>query len=132
MDPQDLPADAPAQLGAIHRMLRERRQALGLNLRDAAEQIGISFNSLSRVERGLAPDAPSLIAILGWLGFAVGWLDDDPGVDGAAVGEQWAYCRGWSDCATAHRAAVEKVAPLGPPARVTPEFAGLLGGVVAP
>lgn len=128
MTPEDLPAGAPPQLGAIHRMLRDRRKALGLNLRDAAEQIGISFNSLSRVERGLAPDSPALIAILAWLGFSVGWLDDDPDVDAAAIGEQWAYHRGWQDCASAHRAAVDQVAPQHPPARVTPEFERRLGG----
>jgi transcriptional regulator with XRE-family HTH domain len=118
--PEDLPADAPTQLGAIHRMLRDRRKALGLNLHDAAEQIGISFNSLSRVERGLAPDAPALIAILAWLGFAVGWLDDDPDVDAAGIGEQWAYHRGWQDCANAHRAGVDSLAAAGPPARIAP------------
>ncbi len=117
---EDLPVEARDQLGAIHRLTRERRKALDLNLRDAAEQIGIAFNSLSRFERGHAPDAPGLLAILRWLGLPIAWLDDDRDLDAAAVGEQWAYWRGWQDCAQAHRDAVDRVAPSGPPARITP------------
>lgn len=123
MTPEDLPDGKFDQLGAIHRFVRDRRHALGLNLRDAADQIGISFNSLSRVERGYPPDSPALIAILAWLGLPVQWLDGDGELDAAAVGEQWAYWRGWQDCARAHRDAVDQVAPAGPPARITPEFA---------
>lgn len=123
MTPEDLPDGKFDQLGAIHRFVRDRRQTLGLNLRDAAEQIGISFNSLSRVERGYPPDSPSLIAILAWLGLPVTWLDAAADLDAAAVGEAWAYWRGWQDCAKAHRDAVAQVAPMDPPARITPEFA---------
>lgn len=121
MTPEDLPDGKFDQLGAIHRFVRDRRKALGLNLRDAAEQIGVSFNSLSRVERGYPPDSPSLIAILAWLGLSVRWLDGDPELDAAAVGEQWAYWRGWQDCAKAHRDAVDLVAPMNPSARSTPD-----------
>lgn len=119
---EDLPPEARDQLGAIHRLAREHRSALRLNLRDAAEQIGIAFNSLSRFERGYAPDAPGLLAILRWLGLPLAWLDDDRDPDAAVLGERWAYWRGWRDCAQAHRDAVDRLAPLDPPARMTPEF----------
>jgi transcriptional regulator with XRE-family HTH domain len=122
VNPEDVPAGEFDQLGAVNRLARERRKALGLNLRDAAGQIGMSFNSLSRVERGYAPDALGLLAILAWLGFPVAWLDDDPDLDAAAIDEQWAYWRGWQDCASAHRAAVDALAPPDPPARSAPEF----------
>jgi transcriptional regulator with XRE-family HTH domain len=47
--------------------LRKARRARRLSLRDLADQIGVSFNTLSRVERGFWPDLKNYQAIVGWL-----------------------------------------------------------------
>jgi predicted transcriptional regulator len=54
-----------AEVGAA---VRTVRKSLGLSLRDAAEQIGTSFNTLSRLERDAADCAYStVLAVLRWL-----------------------------------------------------------------
>lgn len=57
------------QLGGL---VRERRERESLTLRAAAEQAEVSFNTLSRVERGHIPDLPTFHRIVAWLG-------EDPG-----------------------------------------------------
>jgi transcriptional regulator with XRE-family HTH domain len=53
-----------ANLGAI---LRARRREKRLSLRDLADQTGVSFNTLSRVERGHIPDIKNFQRIVDWL-----------------------------------------------------------------
>lgn len=48
-------------------MLRARRRKKRLSLRDLSDQIGVSFNTLSRVERGHVPDLRNLRRIAEWL-----------------------------------------------------------------
>ena len=48
-------------------MLRARRRAQQLSLRDLADQIDVSFNTLSRVERGHVPDLRNFQRIVDWL-----------------------------------------------------------------
>ena len=48
--------------------LRDRRKAKRLSLRDLSEEIGVSFNTLSRVERGYLPDLKNFQLIVDWLG----------------------------------------------------------------
>ncbi len=52
-------------LGGRAAALRKKR---GLSLRDAAAEIGISFNTLARVEKGHLPDLQNLQRIQAWLG----------------------------------------------------------------
>ena len=52
------------QLGAV---LKATRRARRLTLRDLADQIGVSFNTLSRVERGHLPDRENFQRIVDWL-----------------------------------------------------------------
>ncbi len=47
---------------------KQRRQAEGLSLRAAAEQIGIGFNTLRRFEKGQDCSLTNAIALLRWLG----------------------------------------------------------------
>jgi transcriptional regulator with XRE-family HTH domain len=54
-----------AQLGA---MLKARRREKRLTLRDLADEIGVSLNTLSRVERGHLPDLKNFQRIVDWLG----------------------------------------------------------------
>src|SRR3954462_3368338 len=54
-----------ADLGAI---LRAQRRKQRLSLRDLADQTGVSFNTLSRVERGHIPDLKNFHRITDWLG----------------------------------------------------------------
>lgn len=112
LDPEDRPTDTPPALGALPRIVKGQREARGLSLRAAAEEIGMAFNSLSRFERGELPDVSGLLGILRWLGLPLGWFDDTPG--DVPVGEQWSYWRGWHDCAEAHRTAVNQLAPAVP------------------
>jgi transcriptional regulator with XRE-family HTH domain len=63
-----VPEPGIARLGE---MLKERRRRKRLSLRDLADQIGVSFNTLSRVERGHVPDLRTLRPIADWLGVPV-------------------------------------------------------------
>jgi transcriptional regulator with XRE-family HTH domain len=59
-----VPEPAISQLGE---MLKDRRRHKRLSLRDLADQTGVSFNTLSRVERGHVPDLRNLRRITDWL-----------------------------------------------------------------
>ncbi|HEY0695194.1 MAG TPA: helix-turn-helix transcriptional regulator [Kribbella sp.] len=52
------------QLGAV---LKARRRAQRLSLRDLAAEIGVSLNTLSRVERGYVPELKNFQRIVDWL-----------------------------------------------------------------
>jgi transcriptional regulator with XRE-family HTH domain len=52
------------ELGAF---LKATRRARRLTLRDLADQIDVSFNTLSRVERGHLPDLRNFQRIVDWL-----------------------------------------------------------------
>jgi len=54
-------------ISRLGEMLRARRRQKRLSLRDLADQIGVSFNTLSRVERGHVPDLRNLRRIADWL-----------------------------------------------------------------
>ncbi len=54
----------PANLGS---MLRSRRREGHLSLRDLADNIDVSVNTLSRVERGHVPDLKNFRRIVEWL-----------------------------------------------------------------
>lgn len=56
-----------AVLGNLPAIVRETRRARGLNLRDAAEQIGVAFSSLGRFERGHDLTLSNAIAVLRWI-----------------------------------------------------------------
>lgn len=62
-------------------LLRARRRAQRLSLRDLADEIDVSFNTLSRVERGHVPDLRNFQRIVDWLGVpAERFLEpEDPG-----------------------------------------------------
>lgn len=62
-DPGPLPLD---QLGPLLRAERTRR---GLSLRALADETKVSFNTLSRVERGHVPDLEAFQRIVGWMGY---------------------------------------------------------------
>jgi transcriptional regulator with XRE-family HTH domain len=48
-------------------MLKSRRRAKRLTLRDLADEIDVSLNTLSRVERGYLPDLRNFQRIVDWL-----------------------------------------------------------------
>lgn len=48
-------------------LLREARRARGLSQRAAAEQIGVSFATVSRIETGSDGMVSNAIAVLRWL-----------------------------------------------------------------
>lgn len=51
----------------LPRLLREIRRLRGLSLRDAADEIGVAFNSLSRFERGQDILLSNAVSVLRWL-----------------------------------------------------------------
>lgn len=60
--------EEPLQIEQLGALIADRREKDGLNLREAAELAGVSFNTLSRVERGHTPDLNSFRKIVDWLG----------------------------------------------------------------
>lgn len=48
-------------------LTREARRARGLSLRMAADKIGISFNTVTRIEHGDDCSLSSAVAVLRWL-----------------------------------------------------------------
>lgn len=60
-------------LATALRIERRRRQ---LSLRDLADEIDVSFNTLSRVERGFLPDLKNYERITRWLGMPTPNLND--------------------------------------------------------
>lgn len=60
----------PKPIEGLGAQLRARRREKRLSLRDLADEIGVSFNTLSRVERGHVPDLRNFQRIVDWLGVA--------------------------------------------------------------
>ncbi len=52
--------------------LRSRRRQKSMSLRDLENETGVSFNTLSRVERGFVPDLRNYERIVQWLGLPSG------------------------------------------------------------
>ena len=52
----------------LGRLVLEKRSKLGLGIRGAAREIGISHATLSRVEKGFLPDLENFEKIRRWLG----------------------------------------------------------------
>lgn len=57
----------PLARPTLSEALRRERRARRLSLRDLAAEIGVSFNTLSRVERGYWPDLKNYNRIVQWL-----------------------------------------------------------------
>lgn len=53
---------------ALGQALRRERRRRGVSLRDLADQIGVSFNTLSRVENGHLPSLKHYENVVRWLG----------------------------------------------------------------
>lgn len=92
-----------ARIVELGRLLKQRRETTGLSLRAAADETGVPFNTLARVENGLAADLVNTLAILAWLDIPTTWLTGDAGTGG--FGE---YQRGWDECAAAVRGFLDK------------------------
>lgn len=52
----------------LGRRVAKRRETLGLGIRGAAKEIGVSHPTLSRIERGHLPDLENYQRICRWLG----------------------------------------------------------------
>jgi transcriptional regulator with XRE-family HTH domain len=61
-------SNEPFDIGELGALVRERRKSFGISLRDAAAEAEVSFNTLSRVERGHVPDMATFRRIVEWLG----------------------------------------------------------------
>mgnify|MGYP000943708711 CR=1 FL=1 len=72
---------------ALGDALRGERRQRRISLRDLADEIGVSFNTLSRVERGHLPDLTNYNKIVSWLR-APGLLADDLEVTNSGTPEK--------------------------------------------
>lgn len=52
----------------LAKLLRDRRATKDLGLRAAAEEAGVSFNTLARVEKGHVPDIETFSRLARWVG----------------------------------------------------------------
>ena len=69
-----MPEPAASKLAGA---LKARRRAKRLTLRDLSDQIGVSFNTLSRVERGHIPDFKNFQRITEWLEMPASMFTED-------------------------------------------------------
>ena len=60
------------ELEELGRMVSEERKRRRMSLRDAAEDLGIPFNTLARVEKGHIPDLPKFKRLVEWCGADIG------------------------------------------------------------
>jgi transcriptional regulator with XRE-family HTH domain len=60
--------EEPVDIDTLKTRVRQHRDELGLSLRAAAEQSGVPFNTLARVEKGDLPDLANFRRIVEWLG----------------------------------------------------------------
>lgn len=65
-DPEVVAPDL--DISELGRLLREKRDADGLSIRQAATNAQISFSTLSRVEAGAQPDLATFTSLCAWLG----------------------------------------------------------------
>jgi transcriptional regulator with XRE-family HTH domain len=67
---------------ALLAKLVQRQVARSVNLREAAKEAGVSPATLSRVQRGHAPDTDALVALARWLQIPIEKvLHDPPAID---------------------------------------------------
>src|SRR5262245_7954775 len=83
-------AQAPAVHSRIGARLRDRRESLGISLREIARRIGVSASLISQIERDkVNPSVSTLYALVRELGLTMGDLfaaDGDAAPDRAAAG----------------------------------------------
>lgn len=65
-DPPDIQQSERLDLSQLAERLRERRGSL--SIRQAAQEAGVSFSTLSRVEAGAHPDLATFTRLCAWLG----------------------------------------------------------------
>lgn len=54
-------------MAALGSLLRSRRKDAGLSVRQAAEDAGVSFSTVTRVESGAQPDLATFLKLCAWL-----------------------------------------------------------------
>lgn len=59
-------SDAPLELAELARLVREHRGTM--SVRQAAQDAGVSFSTLGRVEAGMQPDLATFLRLCAWLG----------------------------------------------------------------
>ncbi len=60
--------EEPIDVEELRARVVEHRRALGLSLRAAADDSGVPFNTLSRVEKGHLPDLANFSRLMTWVG----------------------------------------------------------------
>lgn len=58
------------EVGDLGRRIRDKRRAASQSIRKAADEAGVSFSTLSRVEAGAQPDLATFLKLCAWLGVA--------------------------------------------------------------
>lgn len=60
--------EEPIDIEALQSLVRQHRKRFNLSLRAAAEESGVPFTTLSRIERGHLPDLANFRRLVAWLG----------------------------------------------------------------
>lgn len=68
--PSQPEADTAFDISSLGELVRRRRGAL--SIRQAADEAGVSFSTLARVESGSQPDLATFTRLCGWLGVTPG------------------------------------------------------------
>lgn len=98
-----LPEITRKRLVAFGAMVRAERERRGLSTRGAADQLGLSFATVSRMETGASlPDMATFLVFAAWVGMPLSWFDapQGEGID--------AWQAGWDDCAAAVGAVLKR------------------------
>lgn len=107
-DKRMTPSRARVRLDQLPRMLKAERERRGLSMREAAAEMQLSSSTMTRVENGSQwPDLAGFLAIVTWLDVPATWFMD--GRDESSSPD--AYRRGWDDCASAVRGALDGKEP---------------------
>ena len=56
------------ELTDLGSLVKDERDRRGMSLREAADETGVPFNTLARVEKGHVPDLPKFKRLVEWCG----------------------------------------------------------------
>lgn len=100
----DMPETAPnattALLDAFPSLVDAECRRRGISRREASRQLGLSAPTVTRVIQGKGCDANATLRLLQWLDLSADWLREPTAAANA-------YQRGWDDCASRVRVAIE-------------------------
>lgn len=102
MTPRRHYTETAERLGVLVDFVKAERARRGVSQRQASEEMGLPPSTLCRFEQGFLPDVPNFLVILAWLDVPLAPLLGDEQAKTLN-----AYQRGWNDCASLVRGALD-------------------------